>query len=95
MEYPIIEEIKNSKFFKKYGRKTSWVSGSSTYVYPIELYVDEKRIDIQIDSLVNQNGITNSFMALYKKLRIPYNLKCWWIYKSDGSCPKVYTIWYK
>ena len=91
----LLDKIEKSKFFEKFGMKNPWISGASTYVWPIEHTIDMNRIDIQIDSLVIHKGMINSFKALYKKLEKEFNLDCWFYYKGDGSCPQVFTIWYK
>ena len=91
----VFDIIDKSNFFKKFCLKNAWLSGGSTYVYPIEHWIEEKRIDFQIDSLVNHNGMTNSFKSLIKELKKYINITDWFYVKNDGSCPQEYTIFYE
>ena len=91
----LIDRIENSKFFKRYGYKGHWMSGSSTIVYPITHWCPNKEIDIQIDPLVSHSGMTNSFKALYNALAKDFELTDWFYVKNDGSCPQEFVIYYK
>lgn len=90
----LIEKIEESKFFNKYGYKGHWISGSSTIVYPITHWIPSREIEIQIDPLVSHNGMTNSFKAMFNKLKDEFGLKEWFFVKNDGSCPEEYRIYY-
>ena len=83
----ILEDIKNDKLINKYLYKYTWLSGSSTPVYPIEIYKDKevwKEIRIQINTNKNVfNKLIERYKNKYKE--IEHIL----FFKSDGSCPAV------
>lgn len=90
--------IENSEFFKRFCLQSGWMSGSQTYVYPISDWVSDRQIDIQINSLVSHNGMTNSFKKLIKDINKEFGADTilnWWYKKNDGSCPQEYTLYYK
>ena len=83
-----IEDFKKEKLVQKYLYKYTWLSGSSTTVYPITIWKDY--IEIQwssdknifkkfIDRIVNNNAdmFTNGLF-----------------WKSDGSCPSNIKLYF-
>jgi hypothetical protein len=102
MEKGKLQEISNkiaeSNFFKKYGYKHYWTSGSSTEVAPITLWLDSLNpnrpacIEIQLgcDSL---RGIKRSLDKLVKEIGEKF-VKSHYLCKYDGSCPKVAKIYF-
>ena len=85
----IIEEITNDKMFSKYIKGDTWLSGSSTTVYPITISEVSKQIVFQLNT---DKGIFNKFIERtckkYDKLKKGY------FWKSDGSCPSTITFYY-
>lgn len=90
----ICKAIEESKFYNRYGAKSGYTSGCSTYVAPITNWIPNKQICIQVDSLANHSGMTNAFKKLYNKLAKKFDIGCWMYNKNDGSCPQEYIIWY-
>lgn len=86
--------IENSNFFKKYGRKFGWTSGSSTYVYPITNWEPSRQIEIQLNG-ERRWGIISSMNALVKKLKEHIDIEDAYICYEDGSCPDHLRICYK
>ena len=90
MDYnKIADRIAKSDFFKKYGNKQHWVSGSSTIVYPITIWKDDGCIEIQ---LKNMHGIKAAFNKLVNELG--EQVRTHYICKYDGSCPNVAKIFF-
>lgn len=89
----VADTIENSKFYKRYGAKTGWTSGSSTYVYPITNWCPNKEIEIQL--LSDLRGIHNSVKPLIRELSKHIKITDHYIVKNDGSCPNVYRICYE
>jgi len=89
----VLEAIIDSNFYKKFAYKHPWLSGSSTYVYPISIWDDRKEIVIQLDG-GHYRGRKQSIDAIMKKVNkiLPY--KYWYIRKSDGSCPSTLNIFF-
>lgn len=80
--------LEEEKLFKKYLRKYTWVSGSSTIVYPITICKDE--IVFQLD---NTRNVFNKLIdRVLKKYDFIKYMSYW---ESDGSCPNTLTIWFK
>lgn len=95
----IREQILNSDFFKKYAYKGTWVSGSSTIVYPLTLWpedgIREIDIDIQLDGRISPKGRYEKFRKVLTSLRRRFPQMVGRYIKKDGSCPDTYsiTIW--
>ena len=78
----ILKEIQNDKLINKYLYKYTWLSGSSTTVYPITVWEKDKTIVIQI------NTDKNFFKKLIERYKNKYkNIENADFFKSDGSCP--------
>ena len=90
----LLRRIEESKFFKKYGNDSRRLCGSSTYIAPITDWVENKEIVIEVNPLVNHNGMTNSFKSLFNELSKDFTLDEWQYNKNDGSCPQEYVIYY-
>lgn len=88
----ITQIIEESKFFQKFGRKSHWTSGSSTLVFPIENWVDDKVVEIQLDW--RRPGIISSVRSLVKQLKADYPNADYQFCKWDGSCPDTMRIYY-
>lgn len=80
--------LEEEKLIKKYLRKYTWLSGSSTIVSPITIYRDE--IVFQLDN--NRNVFNKLIDRVLKKYDFIKYMSYW---KSDGSCPNTLTIWFK
>lgn len=87
----IAEILQGDKLIGKYINRTPWISGSSTVVYPIQIWAVSKIVEIQvlkgayrlrhrIDKIVSEHPDIFS-VALF----------C----ESDGSCPDTIKFWYK
>lgn len=85
----IVKEIKNDKMFNKYILKNTWVSGSSTKVYPITIWEISNQIVFQLNT---DKKIFNKFI---KRICDKYDFKKGVFWKSDGSCPSTITFYYK
>lgn len=85
----LIAEIKS-----KIGRHiytSTWLSGSSTDVHPIEIYHNNNTnmYDIEIQLKANRNYFTRTIENFKKKYAdITYMGYC----KSDGSCPNTIRL---
>jgi hypothetical protein len=90
----IMKLIENSNFFKKFGYKSHWLSGSSTVVYPITDWVPSREIVIQLDSNVYR-GRTQSAHALIKSVEKIMPIKYWGYGQYDGSCPPTLYMYFK
>lgn len=85
----LIAEIKS-----KIGRHiytTTWLSGSSTEVYPISIYHNNNTntYDIRIQLKSNRNYFTRTIENFKKKYADITYMGYW---KSDGSCPNTITL---
>ena len=89
----VAQIIKLSNFYKRYGKKNRWISGSSTVVYPITNWRPNNEIEVQL--LGNLQGIHLSANALAKEMSHYINIKDHYLVKSDGSCPNVYRFVYE
>lgn len=87
--YQFIEEFKAEKFVQKNLCDFSWISGSSTPVYPISVYTNswKSEIVIQWKSDRKCEGFINKMVGKYNDI-IMWG-KFW---KSDGSCPSTITF---
>lgn len=88
----ICDIIEESEFFRKFGRKTHWISGGSTVVYPITNYVPNREVEIQLDW--QHRGIISSVKSLVKTLKKDYPNAHYRFCKWDGSCPDEMIIFY-
>lgn len=85
-----IKEIENDKLIKKYLYQGIWLSGSSTYVYPITIWNTSKQITIQLTT------DKNLFNKLIKRYKNKYkNIDYAYFWKSDGSCPSTLNFKFK
>ena len=80
--YDLIERIKDNPFVKKHLYPHSWISGSTTEVYPIMLWTD--LVDIQWNSDRPCNKWIKAFAEKHSDM-IEYG----YFDKSDGSCPSA------
>ena len=87
----VVNLIKDSKFFNKFGYKSHWVSGSSTLVYPISHWVEDRKIVIQLDSDFYR-GRTQSAKSLISKIDKILKIKYWGYGTYDGSCPPTLYV---
>ena len=90
----VVDIIKNGNFFKKFGFKSHWISGSSTVVYPITDWVPSREIVIQLDSTVYR-GRTQSAKALINQINEIMDVKYWCYGHNDGSCPPTLNMYFK
>lgn len=81
----ILQEIQNDALINKYLYKYTWISGSSTKVYPISAKYEHnqiKEIIIQIDTKKNVfNKLIQRYQNKYKKINYGY------FTKNDDTCP--------
>lgn len=85
----LITEIKSK--ISRHIYTSTWLSGSSTEVYPIEVYHNNNTntYDIRIQLKANRNYFTRTIEYFKKKYTdITYMGYC----KYDGSCPNTLTI---
>ena len=80
--------IKNDKSFKKHKLKGNFLSGSSTYVYPVMMSDVSNTIEIMWDS--HDKKIAVQFMCRLAKCD---GVKGVSFGRGDGSCPSY--IWIK
>lgn len=90
----IIEDINNDKIINKHICNYIWVSGSSTQVYPLTIWLNQdfsiKEISIQI------NDNKNVFEKLIERYKNKYkDIDYGYFYKNDGSCPNTLTFYMK
>lgn len=88
----IVDIIESSVFFRTFGRGSHWTSGSSTIVYPIQHWVSDRMVEIQLNS--NHRGIISSVRSLAKFLKKDYPNVHYRFCKWDGSCPDTMRIYY-
>lgn len=89
----IIDEINNDRLIKKYVKQYIDLVGSSTYVYPITIWLNQdftiREINIKLSVDKNMfNKLLEKYKSKYKDI---YDCRFW---KSDGSCAselKFYT----
>ena len=87
----MIKLIKKHPTCKKNLYPYTWVSGSSTKVYPVQFYKERKEIVLQW----NSDRECNSFLRWIENTFD--NVKKATFNKSDGSCPSyisIYLVWY-
>ena len=90
----VVALIEKSNFFDKFAYKHHWTSGSQTIVYPIQHWVPNKEIEIQLHS-ENNRGRSNSAKSLIGKIDKLLPIKYWGFSNYDGSCPQTLYIYFK
>ena len=92
MVHQFIEELKKEAMVKKNLYEHTWLSGSSTEVYPIEIHKSSWHPEIVLQWKSNRR--CDSFI---RKMTDKYNdivlMGAFW--KSDGSCPSTITFYLK
>lgn len=84
-----IEDFKREKLTQKYLYKYTWLSGSSTTVYPITICEDSIEIQWKSDKNIFEkfiNRIVKTNTDIFSK---------GFFWKSDGSCPSTITFCFK
>ena len=79
-------DFQNDRLVKKYLCTNTWVSGSSTTVYPIMVRKNEIIFQWNSDKRIFDQFI-NRTVERYKDL-----LEAGYFWKSDGSCPSTITF---
>lgn len=85
-EKNVCDFIKNDKVIAKYIYKGTWLSGSSTIVYPITVWKND--IHIQLE----HNARSNYFKGFIKRIKKTFGLTAIFV-KSDGSCADIIYIY--
>lgn len=90
----IINEIKNDKLIQKYLYQHIWTSGSSTLVYPVEIWRNKdetiREIIIQIDTKRDYfKKLIKRYEEKYKEIEYSY------FDKTDDSCPSRLVFKFK
>ena len=84
-----INSFLKEKLTKKYLINNSWLSGSSTKVYPIT--ISDRAITFQWDS---DRNIFNKFIdRIVKNNNDLFEYGSFW--KSDGSCPSTISFYFR
>ena len=95
----VINLIKTTKFYKKWVYPYHWMSGSSTYVYPIQVWENRKELEIQLDKAKDgsRRGREKAIQSLMKSICEKYadNIKYWWVSDHYGDCPDTLNIFFK
>lgn len=89
----IVDIIEASRFFKTFGYGAHWQSGSTT-VYPIQHWVSDRMVEIQLDPWKDGRGVISSVRSLVKSLKEDYPNASFRFCKWDGSCPDTMRIYY-
>lgn len=85
-----INELQNDKLIRKYLRVGTWLSGSSTIVYPITIWERSREVVLQ---LTTGKNVFNKLIERYKN---KYDdIKYGYFDKRDGSCPCVLVFKFK
>ena len=90
MVHQFVEEIKKEEMVKKNLYEHTWLSGSSTTVYPISVYVEAfptSEVVFQWKSDRQCNVFINKMVEKFKDI-----LEEGYFWKSDGSCPSTITF---
>lgn len=94
----IVEYIKKSDFTEKYVYKYAWISGSSTRVCPIEVWMGGEK-DATNDIILQLSGCKQWQERMLKKLvkelvkNFGVVVKDAYVARNDGSCPdEAYII---
>lgn len=85
----VVEEIKNEPLMKKYLYNHTWVSGSSTTVYPVMIWNND--VDFQLSTH------NNYFKKFIERICNKYSdvISKGYFNKLDGSCPSVLCFRFK
>lgn len=84
-----IEDFKKEKLTQKYLYKYTWLSGSSTTVYPIAIWGN-----VIIFQWRSSKKIFNKFISrIVKENADLFSRGSFW--KSDGSCPSTINFYFK
>lgn len=86
----VVKEIMNDNMFSKYISKHTWMSGSSTVVYPVTVWEVSKQIEFQLNT--NRNMFSKFIERTCEKYPL---LEMGVFIKSDGSCPSTIKFYYK
>lgn len=89
----ICDIIEASVFFRTFGYGAHWQVGSTT-VYPIQHWVQDRMVEVQIDPMKDGRGIITSVRSLVKSLKNDYPNAHSRFCKWDGSCPDTMRIYY-
>ena len=81
-----VVDFQNNRLVKKYLCTNTWLSGSSTIVYPIMVRKDEITFQWNSDKRIFDKFISRT-VEKYNNL---FKSGCFW--KSDGSCPSTITF---
>ena len=84
----LYDALKNEPLIRKYMRKYTWVSGSSTTVYPIMFWKDEVCVQLETHKNVFEKFIKR-FVEQHGDLVVAGHFN-----RNDGSCPPELTFWY-
>ena len=90
MVHKFIDEIQKEKKIKENLYEHTWLSGSSTTVYPIAVWVEAfptSEIVIQWKSDRQCNKFINKMVEKYNDI-----IEEGYFWKSDGSCPSTITF---
>lgn len=97
--HALLDDIMQDPTIEKYRCKYTWISGSSTEVYPITVWASD--ITVQLDSKVKKAG-GKSFNKRYEKIleramtaiadRHQDVLFCSYLSAHDDSCPATMTF---
>ena len=85
-----IAYLNKQKLVKKYLYKHTWLSGSSTLVYPVSIWEKSRRIELQWAS---DKRIFNKFLKRVMTDNADFIVRA--IFKkSDGSCPSSLIFYF-
>ena len=90
MVHKFIDEIQKEKKVKENLYEHTWLSGSSTTVYPIAVWVEAfptSEIVLQWKSDRQCNKFINKMVEKYNDI-----IEEGYFWKSDGSCPSTITF---
>lgn len=86
----IVQQVAKDKMFAKYIQSNTWLSGSSTTVYPIVISEVSKQIIFQL------NTNKNVFKKFIERTCVKHDMLTYGYFsKSDGSCPSEIVFYYK
>ena len=87
MVHQFIEELKKETMVKKNLYEHTWLSGSSTTVYPISVWHESfptSEVELQWKSDKRCDKFINKMVEKHKEI-----IKEGYFWKSDGSCPST------
>lgn len=85
----ILIDLQSSTFLKQYLCDYTWLSGSSTCVYPIEEHKQDITIQLNTDTNIFNNFIKETINKYHDIIDDGIFVK------SDGSCPSQLIFYYK